>query len=88
METTRLSSKGQVIIPKAVRDARGWGEGTEFVVETMGDGIVLRPARLFPVTKLDDVFGILKFDGPPKLIVEMNQGVDEAVRADWMGNSK
>ena len=41
MEKTRLSSKGQLIIPKAVRDAHGWGEGTEFTVEDTKDGIVL-----------------------------------------------
>jgi len=28
-----MSSKGQVIVPKAVRDARNWFPGTEFLVE-------------------------------------------------------
>ena len=83
METTRLSSKGQLIIPKAVRDAHGWSEGTELVVETAGDGIFLRPAQRFPRTKLDDVFGMLKFDGPPKTIEEMSNGIDVALREEW-----
>jgi len=34
MDTTKLSSKGQVVLPKSVRDQHGWGEGTEFVVES------------------------------------------------------
>ncbi|PZN73131.1 MAG: hypothetical protein DM484_23225 [Candidatus Methylumidiphilus alinenensis] len=29
METTRLSSKGQVILPKSVRDAHHWSPGSE-----------------------------------------------------------
>ena len=33
METTRLSSKGQIILPKAVRDFHRWGPCTDFVVE-------------------------------------------------------
>ena len=44
MEKTRLSSKGQLVLPKALRDARNWGEGTEFVVESVADGVLLRPA--------------------------------------------
>ena len=27
---TKLSSKGQLVIPKTVRDAHGWKEGMEF----------------------------------------------------------
>ncbi len=46
METTRLSSKGQVIIPKAVRSAHQWGVGLELEVIEMGDGVLLRPKTL------------------------------------------
>jgi AbrB family looped-hinge helix DNA binding protein len=30
---TRVSSKGQVVIPKAYRQKLGWGPGTELVIE-------------------------------------------------------
>jgi hypothetical protein len=33
METTRLSTKGQIVLPMAVRVSRSWGPGTEFIVE-------------------------------------------------------
>ena len=33
MESTRLSSKGQIVLPKGIRNARGWAPGTEFIVE-------------------------------------------------------
>src|SRR3989304_3422712 len=41
METTKLSSKGQVILPRSVRDAHNWPPGTEFAVEAAGDGVLL-----------------------------------------------
>jgi AbrB family looped-hinge helix DNA binding protein len=44
MAKTRLSSEGQVIIPKAVRDRHGWLPGLELEVEDRGDAVVLRPA--------------------------------------------
>ena len=43
MVTTRLSNKGQIVIPKRVRSAHGWEPGLEFVVEDTGDGIKLKP---------------------------------------------
>ena len=83
MQRTRLSSKGQVVIPKELRDAHGWGEGTEFTVEDTEDGLVLRPQRLFKPTTLEDVFGCLKHEGPPKTVEEMNAAIDEEMRRRW-----
>jgi AbrB family looped-hinge helix DNA binding protein len=88
MDTTRLSSKGQVIIPKAVRDAHGWGEGLEFVIEDLGDAIVLRPASAFPVRSVDEVVGMLKYSGAPKTNEDMEAGIDDAMREIWARKSK
>jgi len=41
METTKLSSKGQITIPKWLRDAYRWETGLEFVVIDTGDGVLL-----------------------------------------------
>jgi AbrB family looped-hinge helix DNA binding protein len=59
MEITRLSTKGQIILPKRIRVSRAWGPGTRFAVEETGDGILLRPAELFPRTDVGDVAGCL-----------------------------
>ena len=60
METTRLSSKGQIVLPKSVREARSWKPGTEFAVDETSDGILLRPLRPFPPTSIAEVYGCLK----------------------------
>lgn len=45
METTRLTSKGQLVIPKAVRDRLRVAAGTEFTVTASGQRIVLETVR-------------------------------------------
>ncbi len=60
METTKLSSKGQVIIPKAFRSTHHWEPGLELMVIDTGDGLLLKPRVPFPSTKLSDVCGMLK----------------------------
>ncbi len=42
METTRLSNKGQIVIPKNVRNAHGWEPGLEFIVEDTAGHIDIR----------------------------------------------
>lgn len=79
METTKLSSKGQVILPKAVRDARSWAPGTEFVVEEVAGGIMLRPLRLLPTTSLEAVFGCLNYKGRAKTLAQMEKAVAQGV---------
>lgn len=76
--TTRVSSKGQVILPKAVRSGRAWGPGTRLIVEDTPEGVLLRKAPAFPPTRPEDVFGCLPWDGPELTIEEM----DEAVLAE------
>lgn len=83
MATTRLSSKGQLIIPKEVRDRHGWRAGTELEVEDQGGVVVLRRKKPWPPTRLEDVRGCAKYDGPPVRVEDMNAGIDEMMRAMW-----
>ncbi len=39
---TKMSAKGQVVIPKAVRDRLQWSEGEELEVIEAADGLLLR----------------------------------------------
>jgi AbrB family looped-hinge helix DNA binding protein len=78
MAKTRLSSKGQVIIPKPVRDRHGWREGTVLEVDDSGDAVILRASRPFPHTAIEDVRGCLAYRGPRLSLEQM----DEAVRAE------
>jgi AbrB family looped-hinge helix DNA binding protein len=79
METTRLSTKGQIILPKAVRDSRAWGPGTEFIVEETSDGVLLRPAAAFPETRLDQVAGCLQAKRKSKTLAQMNTAIRREV---------
>lgn len=80
METTRLSSKGQVILPKFVRDFHHWVPGTEFVVEDTPDGVLLRPAKSFKPTRLEDVIGCTGYKGPAKTLEEMEEAIAKGVK--------
>jgi AbrB family looped-hinge helix DNA binding protein len=80
METTRLSTKGQIIIPKALRESRAWGPGTKFTVEETPEGVLLRPAKLFPPTRFEDVAGCLKWKGKPATLEQMDEAIAHEVR--------
>ena len=79
MEITRLSSKGQVILPKSVRDAHHWGPGTEFEVENRPEGVLLRPTKRFATTQLHEVIGCTGYRGPAKSLEEMDAAVAQGV---------
>lgn len=48
METVRLSSKGQLVIPKKVRERLGIASGAVLDVRLEGESVVLTPRRLSP----------------------------------------
>ena len=73
---TTVSTKGQVILPKAIRDQLHWDAGTRLVVEHTVDGVLLRPVTTtFAPTRPEDVFGCLSFKGEPKSVEQMNAGI-------------
>ena len=82
-ETTRLSSKGQVIIPKSIRQIHRWVIGQEFTVEDTGEGVLLRPTLPFPRTTIEEVAGCLKYSGPPKTLEEMEDAIGKGVLEQW-----
>ena len=77
---TRLSTKGQVILPKAIRERRKWGPGTRLVIQEMADGVLLKAAPVFTPTRHEDVAGMLAYTGPPKTIEEMDAGIEAEVK--------
>ena len=40
---TRLTTKGQVVIPKTIRNSLGWKPGTALRVDVDGGAVTLRP---------------------------------------------
>lgn len=74
--TTVISTKGQVILPKAIRDRRRWAEGTKLTVEETADGVLLKASPAFPETDIDAVAGSLKQPGRRALTLkEMDDAV-------------
>ena len=80
MENTRLSTKGQIILPKHIRTSRAWVPGTEFTVEETGDGVLLRPTGRFPEASLDQVAGCLRPQRKAKTVAQ----IDAAIRREVM----
>ncbi len=83
---TTVSTKGQVILPKAIRDQLKWGAGTRLEVEETPEGVLLRPTRLFPETRMEDVFGALGYSGPPKTLDEMDAAIMAEARRQYEGD--
>ncbi len=83
METTRLSSKGQVIIPKPLRAAHQWEAGQELIAVDVGDGILLKPKKPFQETTLAEVAGSLKYQGKPKRLEELEDAIRHGITEQW-----
>lgn len=78
--TTVVSTKGQVILPKAIRDGQGWRPGQQLVVEETRDGVFLRPASPFPPTKPEEVFGSLSHHGKHLSDNDIKKGLRAAAK--------
>jgi AbrB family looped-hinge helix DNA binding protein len=88
MTTTRLSSKGQLVLPKAVREAHGWHDGTVFDVIDGGKNAVTlvkrepqASERNLTLTEFRKL--IPKYDGPPVTDKMINEAVLAEAKRRW-----
>jgi AbrB family looped-hinge helix DNA binding protein len=78
--TTTVSTKGQVILPKAIRDQRHWPAGTKLIVEETPEGVLLKSMPVFAATDMAVVFGSLRSTGPALSIHDMNAVITEEAK--------
>ena len=76
MATAKITSKGQVTIPKSVREHLGLQQGDRIDFEIVGDArVVVRPVR----RSVEDVFGMLRrSDGRAVSLEEMDAAIARA----------
>ena len=67
IEITKVSDKGQVVIPKEIRDKFNFSEGSKLIVVAAGDTVILR--------KIETIVGAIK----TKELVERVKGLSERV---------
>ena len=77
---TRLTSKGQVVIPKPVREQLRWVSGTELAVEVVADGAV-RLTLLEAGNPIDLLYGCLK-DLPRDPLADLEAEHQAEIEAD------
>ncbi len=83
MNTTKLSSKGQVIIPKPLRTAHHWETGQELVVVDLGDGILLKPRAVFAETTINDAASCLKYKGKTQTLEDMELAIEKGIKEKY-----
>ena len=77
--TTKLSSKGQVVIPEEIRDRLGLEPGTQFVVLGDRDVVILKVIQAPDMSEFTDIVG--KVRKAAKRADVKPQHVKDAVRA-------
>ncbi|MEQ1530595.1 MAG: AbrB/MazE/SpoVT family DNA-binding domain-containing protein [Methylococcales bacterium] len=79
MQTTRLSSKGQVIILKTIRDAYHLSVGQELEIEITAQGILLKTINSLPKTTVSDLVSCTGYQGATKTVADMEAAVRQGV---------
>jgi AbrB family looped-hinge helix DNA binding protein len=77
----RVSSKGQLVLPKAIRRSRDLVPGSEVEVEEVPGGVLLKLVRGPRAVPLDDLLGCAAYRGSPKTLRQMQEAIAIGVRA-------
>ncbi len=81
MRSTRVSSKGQIVIPRDVRARHNWTPGTVLAIEDDDEAVVLRPLPVQPKATLKDLIGCTGYHGPRKSLTEMDAAIAMAAKS-------
>ena len=79
---TKVSAKGQVVIPKSVREELGWPPGTKLEILQVGNAVTLRPApkERRRLTMEEFISRRPVYQGPPKSLEEIDEAVEAAMK--------
>lgn len=82
--TTTLSTKGQVVIPKAVRDAMAWPDGMTLAIEPHAQGVLLSAAKhYFAPSDPETILGCMNYKGPALSLDEIDKKLAIAFAEKW-----
>lgn len=81
---TILSTKGQIVVPKVMRDQMRWQAGTRLVLKRTPEGILIAPEQAERVYTVNDIIGILRNDGPLVTIEQMNEAGPKGAAERYM----
>ena len=84
MAYSTVTSKGQVTIPKAVRDRMGIEEGSRLVFVDDGDRILVYKVE----ADLAGLYGAVKHEGPPIDFTALKREVGKAIAERFLAESK
>ncbi len=73
MLITVMSTKGQVIIPSAIRNSHDWHSGVQFSIVDEGNRLILKPISQEPSLNVADVAGCIKYKGPKVSLDKMSK---------------
>lgn len=76
----RLSSKGQIVLPKYLREMRGWNPGTVLDVEEVPEGVLLRFVKHPLVASVEDLLGCTGYRGPRRSLADMDAAIHDEAR--------
>ena len=78
MSTITMTSKGQITLPAATRAKLKLVKGAQMDVEETADGKVILTPKPQKTGDIRQLRGILKYDGPPVSIEDMNKAIENA----------
>jgi AbrB family looped-hinge helix DNA binding protein len=80
-QTTKLSTKGQIVLPKSLRASHRWKPGTEFIIQDRNEGVLLKPKTGGASRTWESIIGCVPYGGPRKSVKEMDRAVAAEARS-------
>lgn len=84
---TKVSDKGQVVVPKAVRDRLGWIPGTDLEVVETDDAVTFRRRSQRRSLTPDEAVAVFRslyqHEGPPVSLEQMREDAREEACRHW-----
>ena len=88
----KISSKGQVVVPKDIRDRLGLSEGSEVEFVEEQDGVMLKRIRALdemfpPITTEEFLARRVKWTSKHVSVEDMNRAVEAEARRMWIAEN-